>query len=304
VCWAVGDGERELTDVNKSTGYSAVEDLLARNNFAHREVILSTLTAIPGDCDELVILDPTAPIGDKAAAVVDAYLASGGRLLVSAEPWPKDPKSTASLNAILKPYSVAFSGALVIEADPSRAAVQDPTIPVVLNYGQSPITSDVQGIVSFFPRTTSITGAPAPGVTAVHIATTTTSAYAIPQIRQSLVRQNGDVAGPLTMVETLEQRAGSANMRIVMAGTPSFAENRTLLPPNNGGANLELALASFQWLAGEDALIALPPKPARALPLVLTQQDQSNIIFITAVLMPGIIIVAGIAVWWRRRIFT
>ncbi len=305
VCWAVGDAERELSDVTKSTGYSSVESLLTRNNFAHRDLILSQVTAIPSDCDELVILDPTTPIGDKPVAAVDAYLAAGGRLLVAAEPWPKDPKSTAALNAILKPYAVAFSGALVVEADPSRAAVQDPTIPVVIDYGRSPITSDVQRIQSFFPRSTAIIGTPPAGTTAVHLAVTTTGAYGIPQVRQDVTKkQSGDASGPFTLMETLEQpSSGSSRTRIVVVGTPAFAENATL-PPNNGGANLSLALASFQWLAGEDALIALPPKPVRALPLVLTQQDQSNLIFITAVLMPGIIVVAGIAVWWRRRIFT
>ena len=69
-------------------------------------------------------------------------------------------------------------------------------------------------------------------------------------------------------METLEQSgAASSKTRIVLVGTQAFAENGTL-PPNNSDANLELALASFQWLAGEDALIALPPKPDRALPLV------------------------------------
>jgi len=183
--------------------------------------------------------------------------------------------------------------------------VQDPTIPVVINYGQSPITSDVQGIQSFFPRSTAITGTPPAGTTAAHLAVTTTAAYGAPQIRQDVTKkQAGDASGPFTLMETLERSlSGSSKTRMVLVGTQAFAENATL-PPNNGGANLELALASFQWLAGEDALIALPPKPARALPLVLTQQDQSNLIFITAVLMPGIIVVAGIAVWWRRRVFT
>ncbi len=304
VCWAVGDGERELSDVTKSTGYSSVKSLLTRNNFAHRDLILSQATAIPSDCDELVILDPTMPIGDKPVAAVDAYLVAGGRLLIAAEPWAKNPKSTDALNGVIKPYGVAFSGALVVEADPSRAAVQDPTIPVVINYGQSPITSDVQGIQSFFPRSTAITGTPPAGTIAGHLAVTTTGAYGIPQIRQDVTKkQAGDASGPFTLMETLEQSSSESKTRIVLVGTQSFAENATL-PPNNGGANLELALASFQWLAGEDALIALPPKPGRALPLVLTQQDQSNLIFITAVLMPGIIVVAGIAVWWRRRIFT
>ena len=303
VCWAEGDGERQLTDVNRSTGYSSVEDLLTRNNFAHREIILSQLTSIPSDCDELAILDPTTPIGDKAVAAVEAYLTAGGRLLAAAEPWPKDPKSTDSVNAVLKPYGVGFTGALVVETDPSRAAVSDPTVPVVVTYGSSPITNDVQDIASFYPRSTAITGTPASGVTAVHLATTTAGAFAIAQIRQDLTRKNGDVSGPFTLMETLEQQSGTSHTRIVLVGTQAFAENATL-PPNNGGANLELALASFQWLAGEDALIALPPKPGRQLPIVLTAQDQSNLIFITAVLMPGVIVVAGIAVWWRRRIFS
>jgi len=88
----------------------------------------------------------------------------------------------------------------------------------------------------------------------------------------------------------------------VVVGTQAFAQNQTL-PPTNNDANLELILGSLQWLAGQDDLIALPPKPDRALPLSLTQDQESTIIFITAVLMPGVIVVGGIAVWWRRRVF-
>ncbi|HEY6875687.1 MAG TPA: Gldg family protein, partial [Candidatus Dormibacteraeota bacterium] len=138
VCWAVGDGERQLTDVNTSTGYSSVADLLTKNNFAHRDLLLGELTAIPSDCDELAIVDPTAPLGDKAVAAVVAYLGSGGRALLVGDAWPKDQTSTAALNAMVKAYGVQFSGALVVESDPSRAVVNDPTVPVVINYGTSP----------------------------------------------------------------------------------------------------------------------------------------------------------------------
>jgi ABC-type uncharacterized transport system involved in gliding motility auxiliary subunit len=302
VCWAAGDGERQLTDTNQSTGYSAVGTLLGNNNFAQKSVLLSAETSVPSDCDELVILDATKPLTGTATTAVDAYLAAGGRLLIAAEPWAQDPKSTDSMNAILSPYGVAFSGALVVESDPSRAVAQNPTIPAVVDYGRSPITGDIQGIVSFYPQSTTITGTPSPGVTAVRISTTSTGAYAIAKVRNDLARQSGDAAGPFTIMETLEQPAGSGKTRIVVAGTQAFAQNGTL-PPNNNDANLELILGSLQWLAGQDSLIALPPKPDRALPLVLTQDQQSTLIFLTAVLMPGIIVVAGVAVWWRRRVF-
>jgi ABC-2 type transport system permease protein len=303
VCWASGDGERSLTDTNQSSGYSAVATLLENNNFAHKDVLLAGQTAVPSDCDELAILDPTKALSAAAIRAIGDYLAGGGRLLLIAEPWAQDPTATDSLSAILRPYGVGFSGALVVETDPSRSASQNPTVPGVIDYGRSPITNDVQGIVSFFPQTTAITGSAAAGVTAVPIATTTSGAYAIAHVRSDLARQAGDASGPFTMMETLEQPAGAGKTRIVAVGTQAFAQNGTL-PPNNNDANLELVLGAFQWLAGQDALIALPPKPDRALPLALTQQDQSNLIFITAVVMPGVMVIGGIAVWWRRRVFT
>ncbi len=304
VCWAAGDGERQLTDTNQSTGYSTVATLLAGNNFARQDVLLAAVTEIPKSCDELVILDPTAPLPAPAVSAVDAYLAAGGRLLIAAEPWPKDPSSTASMNAILKPYGVAFSGALVVEADASRYAANNPLTPAVMNYGRSPITGDSQGILSFYPQTTAITGTPAAGVAAVAIAQSTSGAYAVAQPRPAaeLGRKSGDIAGPFTFMETLQRAVGTGKTRVVVIGTPEFADNGTL-PPTNDDANLELVLGSLQWLAGQDDLIALPPKPNRALPLTLTQDQQSTLIFITAVLMPGLIAVGGVAVWWRRRVF-
>ena len=304
VCWATGDGERQLTDTNQSTGYSGVATLLSNNNFAHQDVLLAGLTSIPATCDEMVIIDATKAIPDAAVKAVDSYLAGGGRLLIAAEPWAKDPTSTASMSAILKPYGAGFSGSLVIEGDPSRYAANNPTIPAVVSYGRSPITGDVQGIVSFYPQTTAITGTAPAGVKAVAISTTTNSAYGVAQPRpeSQLGKQNGDAPGPFTIMETLEQPVGAGRTRIVAVGTPSFAQNGTL-PPVNNDANLELILGSIQWLAGQDDLIALPPKPDRALPLTLTQDAQSTLIFITAVLMPGIVVVGGVAVWWRRRVF-
>ncbi|HXI96074.1 MAG TPA: Gldg family protein, partial [Candidatus Acidoferrum sp.] len=97
VCWGVGDGERDLLDSNQSTGYSGVAALLAKNNFAHQELLLASTTVIPTECDELVILDPTRALPAAAVKAVEDYLAAGGRMLIAAEPWAQDPKATESL---------------------------------------------------------------------------------------------------------------------------------------------------------------------------------------------------------------
>ena len=298
VCWVTGDGERDLKQTNQSFGYSGVAALLAKNNFATNDLLLGQATAIPTVCDEVALVVPSQPLPSRSVTVLDDYLAGGGKLLIVAEPW-QDVAVTRSLSSVLKPYGLAFSGALVIEADTSRAG-GDPTVPAVFEYGSSPITKDIKRLVSFFPQTTAITGAPAAATTAVVIGTTSGSSYAIGGPRQDLSRQAKDAAGPFTVMETLEQPAGSSKTRIVIVGTGGFAENRTL-PPINTGANLELGLSTFQWLAEQDALISMPSKANRALPLALGRQDQSLLIFVTAVVMPGLMVVGGVAVWWRRR---
>jgi ABC-2 type transport system permease protein len=305
VCWAIGDGERGLKDANQVSGYSGVADILTKNNFATRDLLISQTTSIPSDCDELAIIDPATALPAPSVKAVGDYLAAGGKLLIAAEPWAKDAATTESLNAALKPYGLGFSGALVVETDPSRRSSADATIPAVTAYGRSPITNDLQGRVSFFPQATAITGTPAPGVTATPLAATSSASYSIAQPRSvpDLGRKAGDVSGPFNIMESLEKSAGAKRTRIVMVGTADFAENRTL-PPNNSDSNLELALASFQWLAEQDSLISIPPKAARALPLALTQQDQSTLIFITGVLLPGLMVFGGVMVWWRRRVFS
>ena len=297
VCWAAGAGGRSRSDTGQR-GYSAVADIVSRNNFQTKDVLITDAATIPSDCDELVLIAPSVPLSASSVTAIGDYLASGGGLLIAGDPWADSPAAAESLNEVLKPYGLGFSGALVIETDASRAF--DALTPAVFAYGSSPITRDIQGIASFFPQTTAIKGAPVPAAKPVVIGATTGSSYAISAPRQDVSRQPTDEAGPFAVMETLEVPAGAKTARIVMVGTTSFAENRAL-PPSSNSANLELVLGTFQWLAREDALISFPPKPARALPLTLTQQDQSTIIFVTIFLMPGLIVFAGVMVWWRRR---
>jgi ABC-type uncharacterized transport system involved in gliding motility auxiliary subunit len=299
VCWAAGVGGPSRSDASQA-GYSSAAAMLARNSFAIKDLLIPGLIAIPFDCDELVLIAPTVPLTTAGVQAIADFLAGGrGTLLIAADPWSQTPAAEASLNELLKPYGVGFSGGLVVEPDASRAF--DAITPAVFTYGSSPITRDIQGLASLFPEVTGIANTPSATSTALAIASTTNRSYSIGTPRQDLTRQAADTPGPFTIMETLEVSAVQRKARIAVVGTSAFAANR-VLPPSSNDANLELVLGTFQWLAGEDALISLPPKPARALPLTLTQKDQSTVIFITIFLMPGLIVFGGVMVWWRRRL--
>ena len=299
LCWAAGAGGRSRADTS-ANGYSGVADILARNNIQTRDVQIADLTTVPAECDEVALIAPAVPLAGATVKALEDYLAGGGSLLIAGDPWSQAPEAAASMNDVLKPFGVGFSGALVVETDTARAF--DAITPAVLDYGRSPITRDIQGIASFFPQSTAITGASASTAAAVVIGATTSHSYAITTPRRDLARQAGDTPGPFVIMESLEVTAGQKKARIVVVGTTGFAENR-VLPPSSNDANLELVLGTFQWLAREDALISVPPKTARALPLTLTQQDQGTITFITIFLMPSLIVFGGVMVWWRRRLF-
>jgi ABC-2 type transport system permease protein len=297
VCWAAGVGGPSRSDTSQA-GYSSAASMLARNNFEIKDLLMTGLVAIPLDCDEVVLIAPSIPLTTTTVRAIQDYIAGSGTLLVAGDAWSQAPAAQASLNDVLKPYGLGFSGGLVVEPDTSRAF--DVITPAVFGYGTSPITRDIQGIASFFPQTTAIAGTPDATATVV-IASTTNLSYAIATVRQDLTRQAADTPGPFTIMETIEVPAVQRRARVAIVGTSGFAENR-VLPPSSNDANLELALGTFQWLAREDSLISLPPKPPRALPLTLTQRDQSTVIFITIFLMPGLIVFGGVMVWWRRRL--
>jgi ABC-type uncharacterized transport system involved in gliding motility auxiliary subunit len=299
VCWGAGVGGPSRSDTSQA-GYSGTANILTINNFEIKDLLMTGLVAVPLDCDVLVLIAPAVPLSATIIRTIQDYIAGGtGTLLVAGDPWSQAPAAEASLNDLLKPYGRAFSGGLVVEPDPSHAF--DEITPAIFGYGSSPITRDIQGFASLFPDVTGIAGVPAEGVTAVEIASTTNRSYSIATPRQDLTRQSADAPGPFTIMETLEVPAVQRKARIAIVGTSAFGENH-ILPPSSNGANLELVLGTFQWLAHEDSLISLPPKSPRALPLTLTQQDQSTVIFITIFLMPGLIVLGGVMVWWRRRL--
>lgn len=299
VCWASGDGERDLKDANQVSGYSSVADLLRTSNYKVQDLLL-VQRGVPTTCDILVLLQLSRSLSDSSVKAVQDYLRGGGKLLLAVDPW-LDPKVLASANAVIRPYGVTFDGGLIVETDPGHSANDDATIPVVYEYGPSPITKSLVGKYLFLPVTTPITGAPTPPTTAVELASSTARSYVIAQQRTILDRRAVDKAGPFVLMQALEEKhpAGKAT-RIVLSGSSGLAENRTM-PPNANGSNPDLLLASLDWLSGQESLISIGAKPAAAGPLKLSDRDVRVNQVLTVGVLPLFAIALGAVVFMRRR---
>ena len=251
ICWAAGDGERDLTQNQDPSGYSEADIQLKQNNYRTKDVLISGQPSVPTECDLLAIVGLQRPLNDLAVKSVLAYLAAGGKLYLAIDPWQDQPVLD-SANQLLKPYGASFRGGLVIDPDPSHSALQDPTTPIVFDYGNSPIANGIAKRLSYFPQTTAIDATSSDKASVVQVAASSKDSYDVQLPRQDVVpRKSIDKSGPFNLMTTLDGNGSGKHARLVAVGTSSLAENRALPPQErSGGVNLQLFLGSFDWLSG------------------------------------------------------
>ncbi|HKF77921.1 MAG TPA: Gldg family protein [Candidatus Dormibacteraeota bacterium] len=298
-CWAMGDGERDLADVNVVSGYSGAARLVQASGYRLREVMLAQPGAL-ASCDVLVLLQLGQPLPDASAQAVQGYLAGGGKLLIALDPWP-GAGVLASANVLVQPYGLGFDGGLVVEGDLASAAAGDSTIPLVTDFGGSPVTAGLAGTYVFMPQATPVTAGPTAGVTMQTLAETSARAYDIPLQRTDLARRSSDRRGPFALMRSAERsQGGGRTTRVVVVGTSALAENRTL-PPSASGSNGDLLRASLDWLTRQDQLVGLAPKPPPAAPLTLNDAAVRANVALTLVGLPLLLVAVGVGVHASRR---
>jgi ABC-type uncharacterized transport system involved in gliding motility auxiliary subunit len=106
-----------------------------------------------------------------------------------------------------------------------------------------------------------------------------------------------DFPGPVPVAAAFERNVGDRQQRVIVVGTGQMLANSFL---GNGG-NLQLGLAMVNWLAGEDNLVAIEPRPAADARINLDPVMLYLIVFSFLVALPLAFVIAGSVIWWRRR---
>ena len=60
-------------------------------------------------------------------------------------------------------------------------------------------------------------------------------------------------------------------------------------------------LNAVDWLAEDENLISIRPKSITNRSVNLTEAQQMMLKWLGVIFLPGIIVIAGIVVWWKRR---
>lgn len=301
-----GHGEPKIDDRESNQGYGSVKEALENDNFRVQELLLSAQERVPELTSLLIVAGPQKPLLEHELQAIEDYLKNGGRLLILLP-----PPGGASLTNFLLGWGVQTGEDIVVDqvvrlfAGPSLG-VQ----PIAETYGPlHPITRDFKER-TIFPMVRSVEPAasPADGLQITSLVKTSSSSWAekdvdgiFKQGRASLGPQ--DKKGPVSIgvavtadLKTMGiDRGGKA--QIAVFGTAEFANNRFI----DVYFNRDLFLNTINWLVGEEEFISIRPRSIRSSRIQLTEKEGNLAFYLSFLILPEIVLITGLAVWWRRR---
>ena len=298
-----GHGERDLDDTER-TGFSNLKKALENENYVIKSQVLLQNLAFPADAALIVVAGPRNDYLAQEADAIQKYLEAGGRALFMLDPAVDLP----NLAKLLAGWNITVRNDLVIDENPiAQIFGTRPEMPLILKYGSNPIVEPLARTATLFPITRSFeTGKDfKQGVTTDSLCETTAESYGVQDFNSKMnmvtFREGKDVRGPLSVAVSGSVSTGGDEKpkqgRFVAMGTSAAAANSYL----GFQGNRDLVMNMVNWLAADEDLISIRPKPKDSQQLTLTQKQMRTVFLGGVVGLPLLIVLAGAAVWFRRR---
>jgi ABC-type uncharacterized transport system involved in gliding motility auxiliary subunit len=294
-----GHGERDLGNSDRP-GFSEAKTSMERANYEVKPLVLARQDKIPDDAAVVIVPGPRTELLAPEITALEAYLGKSGKVLVMLDPGIVGSVQADGLIRMLARLGFEVGNNLVIELNPiGRLFGIGPEVPIIQQYESHPITRDLGGITTLFPvsRTVEVGKTPPAGITVTPLARTSPESWAETDresLRAGQVKPDPqDPKGPVAVAAV----ATKDKARIVVYGTSNLAANQYL----NLQGNRDFFLNTVSWLAEQEDLISIRPRESKQSPVFLSAQ-QAQIAFVVPVLvLPGLVLVAGIVAFIRRR---
>jgi ABC-type uncharacterized transport system involved in gliding motility auxiliary subunit len=320
-----GHGEKDPGSSDRS-GYSGISDALKRDNYQFDKLVLAQTNEIPADATMIVIAGPRTDLLEQEVPILEEYLSKkAGKMLVMLDPSDdlKQPTQMPRLAGLLKEWGIDATNTVVVDLS---GRTQVATVPVSAPpYPGHAITQNF-GLITMFPLVRAITPAmDAPqghmGQSFVQTAQRSWAETNLASLEDpsklAAEPEKGDLAGPVSIAVATAVPAPSTDKpdatpasnppaaeeapkpetRVAAIGDSDFAANAYL----GIEGNRDLFMNTVNWLSQQEGLIAIRPKEAADRRITLTANTSVGMFWISIVIIPAIVLGAGVFTWWRRR---
>lgn len=305
VCFVSGGGEHQIDDSDRR-GLSRFKDLLAKDNYQSKTVSLLQQAEVPSDCTILVIAGPTRNYEQPEVDAIKKYVENGGRALLMLDAPLKSGRSEIADNdalaSVLQSWGVTLDKNLILDLNPIGQLVGlGPQVALVTSYESQPIVSEMKGTATGFPLSRSLDIKSTDKTSLQKLFDSSSTSLATNNLKSESVNVNDpkNQKGPLTIAAAGTYNTGKENSqgRFVVVGSSSWVDNGFI----NFNGNSDLALNTVNWLSSDEDLISIRPKEREDRRITMTRAQLSWVRATSQFLLPGIVIVTGIGVWWKRR---
>ncbi|MCY4514510.1 MAG: Gldg family protein, partial [Candidatus Tectomicrobia bacterium] len=313
------------TIVHERHGMAKARSTLEALNYKVEKVSLLSGTDVLQDCAVLVVAGPKVPLLDAEITAVGDFLNANGNAFFLLDPFVQ-----SGLEPVLRAHGVVVDDNIVI--DEARHFWADVSSPAVTSYNHHQVTRQLP--LTFYPGARSLSPTPrrVPGTSIMPIVNSSTNSYGETSPDRAGLDE-ADLPGPNTIMAIVSRRpvdptsaealqrmerqeemqpipalppeeangAASAmptgRSRIAIVGDSDFATNSFFHILGNG----TLFVNTVSYLAAQENLIGIEPRTYDLPRVNLTNRQMKGTLFLTIVLIPGILAVVGIGVWWKQR---
>jgi len=317
IYFSSGHQEKSIDDTDPSAGLSVVNGKLSGSTYETASLVIARSVEggemrVPEDADAVIVAGPKTDFLPEEIAALDLYLQSGGRAVFLLDPAAQS--ITPALDEYLREQGVSLGSDIVV--DPLS---QPSIVLLVRTYGAHPIVESFSNAQSFFPLARSVERAErAPeGAEVRDLFSSEPESWGETRIEELGARQGpapDQKQGPLTLAVAVslaskesepeeteaeaEEGTKPASGRFVVVGDSDFITNELVSAPV---LNADLFLNMVNWVAQDEDLISIRPREPEDRRIFLSSQQMTNVVLFSLLIVPGVILVTGISVWWGRR---
>ena len=295
----IGHREQNVTGLG-------LRPVLEIENFALEDLNLQQVEAIPDDATIVMVTAPTTDYTEDEVAKLRTYLEGGGKAIFALS--KVTDVDMANLNGLLRSYGVQFRQEWVFEQDARRHLPNQPNllVPEVVSHPiTSPISLDRRLVLMPAPAWIEELEVRRRSLEIQPLLQSSAEAFARAELITTesgeLLPQDGDARGPFNIGVAVTDPAPTVegdDTRIVVLSTAFFLRGDF---QQNFPGNLDLIVNSINWVFEREETISVRPKFTLMLPLRLNSLSTWIFTGAVVVVVPLIVLGAGLVVWLRRR---
>ena len=294
-----GHGEPSL-ESGGELSFSVAKSTLESKNYTVNKLNLIATNSVPEDALAIIIAGPMKPLANSEVTLLKKYVDAGGSLVVMEDPvvtteFGDSPDPLADY--LTSDWGITLNKDIVIDL----VNTQNPFQAVSSQIAQHPITQNLtQNYIVILPQARSLSvTAQKENITQTPIIMTTDQSWGETELvanETPAFSPEKDNPGPLNLAIVGEN--STTKGRVVVFGNSVFATDQAFDAYGNGN----IFINSVDWAAEQESLINITPRQQTPRSLKPIENWKFILMIIFSVLvLPGLVVFAGVSSWLTRR---